>query len=178
MTTHAHGVEKAQAKTGYHIHLALTRPSQKLQADYAELSATVSGVAANIATNRHCWQGLLRLANLIVDENKEFAHSQPPQRQNAIRTTVDYIAQHASHLARKSELMLEEAESWQQKATIQVQGLFNLIAQRDQTLNIDVARDTEKLAEDSKRDSTSMKAIAAVTIFFLPGTFAAVSSTQ
>ena len=67
--------------------------------------------------------------------------------------------------------MLEEAASWQQKAIIQVQGHFNLIARRDQTLNVDVARDTKKLAEDSKRDSTSMKAIAAVTTFFLPGNF-------
>ena len=41
-------------------------------------------------------------------------------------------------------------------------------------LNIDVARDTKKLAQDSKRDSTSVKAIAAVTTFFLLGTFAAV----
>ena len=32
---------------------------------------------------------------------------------------------------------------------------------------------TRQIAEDSKRDSTSMKAIAAVTMFFLPGTFAA-----
>jgi hypothetical protein len=35
-------------------------------------------------------------------------------------------------------------------------------------LNINMARDTKKLAEDGKRDSTSMKAIAAVTVFFSP----------
>ncbi|KAF2834533.1 hypothetical protein M501DRAFT_922224, partial [Patellaria atrata CBS 101060] len=49
---------------------------------------------------------------------------------------------------------------------IQLQVLFNLIAQEDQNTNI-------KIASASKRDSTSMKAIAAVTMAFLPGTFVA-----
>jgi hypothetical protein len=175
---HASGVQNAQSQTGYHSHLDFPQRATQGQLDYAELSATVSGVAANIATNRFCWQGLLRHANAILEETKNFAHSLPLQKQDMTQVTTAYILQHASHLSQKSERMIEEADSWQRKATIQVQGLFNLIAQRDQMMSIDVARDTKKLAEDSKRDTTSMKAIAAVTIFFLPGTFAAVSPTN
>ena len=77
--------------------------------------------------------------------------------------------------------------SEQQKASIQIQGLFNIIAQREQGLSRQIARDslrqteaslqlgeaTRWIAEDSRRDNTSMKAIAAVTMFFLPGTFVA-----
>lgn len=55
------------------------------------------------------------------------------------------------------------------------QGLFNLIAQQDQTANLEIARDSRALAEQSIRDTTSMKAIAGVTMAFLPGTFATVS---
>ncbi|PVI01045.1 hypothetical protein DM02DRAFT_654943 [Periconia macrospinosa] len=65
-----------------------------------------------------------------------------------------------------------------------MQGIFNLIAQRNQQISIALAQESAKLAyqstriaadsrvlaKESKRDSTSMKAIAAVTMFFLPGT--------
>lgn len=81
---------------------------------------------------------------------------------------------HASQVARNAQAMLREAESWQKKALILVQGIFNLIAQQDQNTSIGIARDSKTLAEESKRDSTSMKAIAIVTMTYLPGTFAAV----
>ena len=51
--------------------------------------------------------------------------------------------------------------------------LFNLTAQRDQNLSIQIAKDSRSLATSSARDSTSMKTIAAVTMIFLPGTFIA-----
>jgi len=51
--------------------------------------------------------------------------------------------------------------------------LFNLIAQRDANLNITLAKDSRTLASASKRDSSSMKTLAAVTVTFLPATFVA-----
>ncbi|KAF2812177.1 uncharacterized protein BDZ99DRAFT_347708, partial [Mytilinidion resinicola] len=57
--------------------------------------------------------------------------------------------------------------------TIMVQGIFNLIAQQDQNTSIGIARDSRMIAAESKRDSTSMKTIAVVTMTFLPGTFIA-----
>jgi hypothetical protein len=74
--------------------------------------------------------------------------------------------------------------------------LFNLIAQqdnatnieiardsrklaaaskRDSELNIEIARDSKELAAASKRDSAAMKIIAVLTTVFLPGTFISVS---
>lgn len=46
--------------------------------------------------------------------------------------------------------------------------VFNLVTQQDAANSIEIAADT-------KRDSTSMNAIAALTMIFLPGTFTAVS---
>lgn len=46
--------------------------------------------------------------------------------------------------------------------------VFNLVTQQDAANSIEIAADT-------KRDSTSMNAIAALTMVFLPGTFTAVS---
>ncbi|PMD19699.1 hypothetical protein NA56DRAFT_647006 [Hyaloscypha hepaticicola] len=62
-------------------------------------------------------------------------------------------------MSRKAHFMLHEAESWQKKASILVQGIFNLIAQQDQDTSIGIARDSKILAEESKRDSTSMKTL-------------------
>jgi hypothetical protein len=49
--------------------------------------------------------------------------------------------------------------------------VYNLVTQQDAASNI-------QLAVSMKRDSTSMNAIAALTMVFLPGTFIAVSSPQ
>lgn len=49
--------------------------------------------------------------------------------------------------------------------------VYNLVTQQDAASNI-------QLAASMKRDSTSMNAIAALTMVFLPGTFIAVSSLQ
>jgi hypothetical protein len=51
--------------------------------------------------------------------------------------------------------------------------IWNLIAQKDNQLNQEIAADSKEIALASKRDSSAMKAIAALTMFFLPGTFIA-----
>lgn len=51
--------------------------------------------------------------------------------------------------------------------------LFNLIAQQETRISISVAEDSRMLARATKEDSTAMRTLAAVTVFFLPGTFVA-----
>lgn len=51
--------------------------------------------------------------------------------------------------------------------------LFNLITQQETRLSISVAEDSRTLALATKEDSTAMRTLAAVTVFFLPGTFVA-----
>lgn len=52
--------------------------------------------------------------------------------------------------------------------------VYNFIAQRDNRLNVEVARDSKSIAIASKRDSSSMKTISILTMVFLPGTFVTV----
>lgn len=75
---------------------------------------------------------------------------------------------------RKADALLDEVETWKHKATILVQTVFTLATQRDADMSIQIAQDSRTLAQKATRDSTSMKAIAAVTMCFLPGTFVAV----
>jgi hypothetical protein len=48
--------------------------------------------------------------------------------------------------------------------------------QRDSLVNLEVARDSRRIAQASKRDSSAMKTIALLTMVFLPPTFVAVSA--
>jgi O-antigen/teichoic acid export membrane protein len=49
--------------------------------------------------------------------------------------------------------------------------LFHIITQKDTEVTISLAKDSRTIATASKRDSTSMKILAAVTVIYLPGTF-------
>ena len=50
-----------------------------------------------------------------------------------------------------------------------------MVAQSDNLLNQGIAADSKEVALASQRDSTAMKAIALLTMVFLPGTYMAVS---
>lgn len=68
---------------------------------------------------------------------------------------------------------LEKQEMWFLNYKNRKDGMmslvFNLVTQQDAANGMEIAADT-------KRDSTSMNAIAALTMVFLPGTFTAVST--
>jgi len=49
--------------------------------------------------------------------------------------------------------------------------LYNLITGHDSTVNLQIAIQSAKIARDARKDSMSMKIIAAVTLIYLPGTF-------
>ena len=49
------------------------------------------------------------------------------------------------------------------------------MAQKDAKVNIELAATSAALARETKKDGSAMKTIAILTMFFLPGTFLAVS---
>lgn len=53
------------------------------------------------------------------------------------------------------------------------QQLYNIIAQKESKLNLQMAADQRRLAHASKRDSTSMKTISLLGTIFLPATLLA-----
>jgi hypothetical protein len=55
--------------------------------------------------------------------------------------------------------------------------VYQFMAQKDSKINIHLAETSATIAEESKKDSAAMKAIAVLTMCFLPGTFLAVSQT-
>ncbi|EEA27200.1 hypothetical protein EYB25_001793 [Talaromyces marneffei] len=59
----------------------------------------------------------------------------------------------------------------QRKTQLFITLLYNLITGHDSGINLRIASETAKVAHEAKKDSTSMKIIAGVTMFYLPATF-------
>ena len=165
----------AQKATGYHRIVGLGAPLSPEEIDFATLSANISGTAAAIATNRHCLEGLQNMASFVLASSASVRKSTSQITPTDFDRAAACINSQMSSQLRETTFLMQECVTWQTKANIVVQALFNITAQRDQNLSIKIARDSHSLAKASIRDATSMKAIAAVTIFFLPGTFVAVS---
>ena len=105
--------------------------------------------------------------------------------QEATTETVLKLRQHSSFVRTQMQNNLLRAEHLQKRCSTQLTVLYNLNAQHDLALNIQIARDSRNIAAASKadssamrtisfaakRDSSAMKSIAWVTLFFLPGTF-------
>ncbi len=86
------------------------------------------------------------------------------------------------------ELLLARDHIWKRwlanyntRTKIRIDLFFNLASQKDNRINIEIANtskqiaaDTQRVAEEARKDSSSMITIAAVTMLFLPGTFVSV----
>lgn len=168
--------------TGHHGY-ATTEHRELDTSKLAKMSRDVCGFAINISTSVLCLQRILKFADFLVDECEDLGVmlQQSPVDPNAtLRNEL-----HKSHLTvrsraqvwrRRADALLDEAETWKSKADVLVQTVFTLTTQRDTGISIQIAQDSRTLAQQATRDSTSMKAIAAVTMCFLPGTFVAVRS--
>ncbi|KAJ4305168.1 hypothetical protein N0V90_000699 [Kalmusia sp. IMI 367209] len=60
---------------------------------------------------------------------------------------------------------------YKERTNIRINLLFHLSAQRESRTSTQIAVSSAKIAEQTQRDSASMITMAAVTMFFLPGTF-------
>lgn len=171
------GVSDAQLISGFHGYQDVPR---KPLENPAGLSPIVSGLAAHVATTELCMLGMKDLADFLMKENMSIKQIVPGPEQSGqlglLASASKYIEDHSKFLWRSSHAALQDAQSCQKKASIVIQGLFNLTAKKDQEISIQIAKESMIIAEESKKDSTSMKAIAGVTMIFLPGTFVAVSS--
>lgn len=172
-------IEAVMQATGfwYNVEWNTAKPVITEQ-ELGDYSARVTGMAINIGTICDNLSGLRELAEFTIAECSRIEldcakedGSPLTKEQLLLAEASRYIREHAITRARLTGQLLTQAKSWEHKSVLVVQGLFSLITQRDQNQNLRIANDTHTLARESKRDSTAMKAIAIVTMFFLPGTF-------
>ncbi len=76
-------------------------------------------------------------------------------------------------LRHRAQMQAVDTAYVQQRVQIQIAALFHLIAQQDNAIAFDTAKATRSIAASSLQDSSSMKMLALVAMFFLPGSFIA-----
>lgn len=66
--------------------------------------------------------------------------------------------------------------NYEERTQLMMHLFFSIASQMDNRNNLNIANLTSKIAIETKRDSSSMITIAAVTMIFLPGTFISVNN--
>ncbi|TFK27511.1 hypothetical protein FA15DRAFT_724066 [Coprinopsis marcescibilis] len=116
--------------------------------------------------------GYLRLLHKTVTEHDisdQTSESTSPRNALALRFTS--TAHSFDYLSSKVGTWKGWTQNYIERTSILINMLFNFSNQRDNQTNLRVADYTRKIAIATQRDSSSMIAMAAVTMFFLPGAF-------
>ncbi|KAE9365450.1 hypothetical protein N431DRAFT_430947 [Stipitochalara longipes BDJ] len=75
------------------------------------------------------------------------------------------------HLLSKTRKAGRLVGDYRERIKTRINLSFHLSTQADNEINLQISNATKSIAHDAQRDSSSMITIAAVTMFFLPGTF-------
>jgi hypothetical protein len=173
---------EAQKRTGFHTYnrLRVTEVDGDNDdccgQDLTSVTSEILGAASNLTGWENASEQLLEYADFLKAENERFKTSRYYAGTGEAKRLGRYIDQQADKLKGDIHGALRDIRAWLSTAQFILQGVLNLVSQHDANVNIELAKDSKRIALESKRDSTSMTAIAVVTMFFLPGTFTAVSS--
>ncbi|KDR76469.1 hypothetical protein GALMADRAFT_246836 [Galerina marginata CBS 339.88] len=85
-----------------------------------------------------------------------------------IDTSVD---ESLAFLCSKNQILKRWVLNYTERTQVQINRFFNHATQKDSAINLDISKLTSEIAVSSQRDSSAMITMAAVTMFFLPGTF-------
>ena len=108
----------------------------------------------------------------LLDVYKNFNHA------STVHTPLVSTRESIAFLLSRIRWWKRWVANYNARTSIRINLFFNLANQRDSHTNLDIANTSKKIAEETQKDSSSMITIAAVTMFFLPGTFISVSSAH
>jgi hypothetical protein len=162
--------------------------------EYGQLSARVSWLNARVARHQKRLEVVRTLISHMMGENATFRAGLTSQNPNLRSQKSEILAECLDHLQQTTDGLAVQAAKLVEQSSVNLSSLYNIIAQRDQKISIDIADASRALALESKRDqkisieiskassiialesrrdSSAMKTLAAVTMVFLPGTFVA-----
>lgn len=165
--TAVRGVEE---RTGHH-RFTTRRQAQPAGGELGQLSAGMSGCAAKLANGAR----KIKVVEALVGFIEEHARRQtdPEDHIPADSPNGAFSKSNIDLLRHRAQMQSVETAYVQQRVQIQIAALFHLIAQQDNAIAFDTASATRSIAASSLQDSSSMKMLALVAMFFLPGSFVA-----
>ncbi|KAK0642907.1 hypothetical protein B0T16DRAFT_332559 [Cercophora newfieldiana] len=172
-------VRNVEARTGHH-RFSTRRQIRPAAGELGSLSAEMSGCAAKLANGTR----KLKVVEALNAFMLQHAEHDPPSS-TPTRTTTHakphpaqpppstILTSHLHLISQRVSMQFIDSAYVQQRVQVQIAALFHLIAQQDNAIAFETASATRSIAKDSLQDSSSMKMLALVAMFFLPGSFVA-----
>jgi hypothetical protein len=175
-------VREVEARTGHH-RFASRHQTQPAAGELGHLSAQMSGCAAKLANGTRKMQVIEAINDFISQHasrkpakshKQDGIHAADWRRESLTASAAQpFSASHLDLLRHRVRMQAVDTAYVQQRVQIQIAALFHLIAQQDNAIAFDTAKATRSIAASSLQDSSSMKMLALVAMFFLPGSFVA-----
>ena len=195
-------VREVEERTGYH-RFSTRRQRRPAAGELSSLSANMSGCAAKLANGTRklkvveaLHEFVLRHTDGDADADNDEKTRAPPARDrddwrwrrpetdtafhapaSTPNTTfiggAPLLRHHIELLGHRGAMQGVETAYVLQRVQVQITALLHLIAQQDNAIAFETASATRSIAKDSLQDSSSMKMLALVAMFFLPGSFVA-----
>ncbi|KAK0736538.1 hypothetical protein B0T21DRAFT_384036 [Apiosordaria backusii] len=180
-------VREVEARTGHH-RFTSRRETQPAAGELGQLSAQMSGCAAKLANGTRKLKLVEEINRLITQnapsspatQHEETLLSSAVSRRSYQTLPVEAETTHPAAptawitlLSHRATMQQTDLTYTQSRIDIQIRALFHLIAQQDNAIAFDTASATRSIAASSLQDSSSMKMLALVAMFFLPGSFIA-----
>ncbi|KAK4454894.1 hypothetical protein QBC34DRAFT_391015 [Podospora aff. communis PSN243] len=177
-------VRNVEARTGHH-RFSTRRQVRPAAGELGSLSAEMSGCAAKLANGTRKLK-VVEALNAFMLKNADY--DIPPQVRNTPAvfmgdtdeksrleqiSSATILRSHLDLISQRVEMQFVDSAYVQQRVQVQIAALFHLIAQQDNAIAFETASATRSIAKDSLQDSSSMKMLALVAMFFLPGSFVA-----
>ncbi|KAK0385987.1 hypothetical protein NLU13_5706 [Sarocladium strictum] len=172
-------VQSLESRTGYHDFA--TRQEEAAMGFKQELSAKASGYSTKLASVERKSKTIHQLLTFI---SRRLSASEASDCLNPLDACVTaetkaLLQSQIDALQYRHDGQVLDTQYIVKRVDIQIQALFHMIAQDDAFLNYKLSHHMAQIAEFSYRDAASMKTLAVVTMFFLPGSFvSALFSTQ
>ncbi|KAJ6781759.1 hypothetical protein PWT90_05995 [Aphanocladium album] len=155
-----------EGKTGYHTFKS--REPASTQQELGQLAVQASGSATKLASIDRKSISMQKILQFITKELKKENHIQSGSE---VPSAGQLLEHHVAVLEERLEMQMLDTRYTMKRVDIQIDAIFNMMTQEDSLNSIQLAKSTHQIAHASYRDSSSMKTLAIVTMFFLPGSF-------
>ncbi|KAK5992348.1 hypothetical protein PT974_05752 [Cladobotryum mycophilum] len=170
-------VRAIESRTGHHM-FASRDVGEAATEEIGQLSAQTNGHATKLASVVRKSKMIENLLDFVTrnlqEEDVAQAAARVPQTDGC-----RFLKNHVDILRDRLAMQTVDTDFTLKRVQIQINALAAIISRNDSLSNISLSKSQREIALHSYRDSSSMKTLAIVTMFFLPGSFiSALFSTQ
>ncbi|KXL50075.1 hypothetical protein M433DRAFT_158347 [Acidomyces richmondensis BFW] len=141
--------------------------------DLLSLSFDLTKVAQQIAQSKERCHNTARAIEKVREMHDRYLRLHEGQSSQTFDPATDEVNARLDIVMEMVKGLIRRAERCQEDIQANIQTIYSMVSSRDSRLNYQAADAARKLAEFTRRDSTDMRVISAVTLIFLPATFAA-----